>query len=210
MTEAYLKKLRALKSKTGIPEQLPKLPKHSPQVGTALDATGDVGFVSFDSSSGIGVSNFQNSPDPASPTTTDAGFGSFDSTSSRGFSNFQSRTLAALKARCPDGVPVDRWRQAVKDGRAFLGHWGDQAEALGWTAKDLFGLLPVPDRAAPWFDRLSRYDETGLVWLLRGRPVVALTAATAAIENPKTSTVTVYRRFNKPGLGPLGDSLDDL
>jgi hypothetical protein len=40
--------------------------------------------------------------------------------------------------------------------------------------------------------------------------VIALTEATAAIENPKTGNVTVYRRLNKPALGPLGDSLDDF
>jgi hypothetical protein len=120
------------------------------------------------------------------------------------------RTFSALEARCPDGVPTARWKQAVADGQRFLGRWGAQAEALGWTPKDLFGLLPVPDRAATWFDRLSRYDATGLVWLLRGRPVVALTEATAAIENSKTGDITVYRRFNKPELGPLGDSLDDM
>jgi hypothetical protein len=38
---------------------------------------------------------------------------------------------------------------------------------------------------------------------------VALTEATAAIENT-TGNITVYRRYNKPGLGPLGDSLEDL
>jgi hypothetical protein len=48
------------------------------------------------------------------------------------------------------------------------------------------------------------------VWLLEDRPVVALTADTAAIENPATGNITTYRRFNKPALGPLGDSLDDL
>jgi hypothetical protein len=49
----------------------------------------------------------------------------------------------------------------------------------------------------------------GLIWLLRGRPVLALTEGTAAIESP-TGTTTVYRRHNKPALGPLGDSLDDF
>jgi len=39
--------------------------------------------------------------------------------------------------------------------------------------------------------------------------VVALTETTAAIKSP-TSVVTVYRRHNKPALGPMGDSLDDL
>jgi hypothetical protein len=86
---------------------------------------------------------------------------------------------------------------------------GEKAAVLGWTARDLFGLHPVPDKPAPNYRRLSRYDETGLFWLLRGRPVVALTESTAAVENP-TGTVTIYRRHNKPALGPLGDSLDEL
>ena len=41
------------------------------------------------------------------------------------------------------------------------------------------------------------------------RGVVALTEATAAIQNA-TGAITVYRRHNKPALGPLGDSLDDF
>jgi len=48
-----------------------------------------------------------------------------------------------------------------------------------------------------------------LCWLLQGRPVVALTADMAAIENP-TGSISVYRKHHKPALGPLGDSLDDL
>jgi hypothetical protein len=80
---------------------------------------------------------------------------------------------------------------------------------LEWTASDLFGLHQVPENPAPSYRRLSRYDETGLVWLLRGRPVVALTGTTAAIES-RTGVVTIYRKHSKPPLGPLGDSLDDL
>jgi hypothetical protein len=41
--------------------------------------------------------------------------------------------------------------------------WGDQAEALGWSSADLFGLAPVPDKPHPSFNHLSRYDLTGLV-----------------------------------------------
>src|SRR5215468_10963615 len=60
----------------------------------------------------------------------------------------------------------------------------------------------------PKYQRLSRYDQTGLVWLLQGRRVVELTQDKAVIE---TATGTVsYRRYNKPALGPLGDSLDDF
>jgi hypothetical protein len=43
----------------------------------------------------------------------------------------------------------------------------------------------------------------------QGRPVVALTEATAAIQNP-TGAITIYRRHNKPALAPIGDSLDDF
>jgi hypothetical protein len=118
--------------------------------------------------------------------------------------------LVALESRCPDFVPVCRWQQAVADGKTFLARWGDQADALGWTAKDLFGLLTVPGHAKPSFNRLSRYDETGLVWLLDGRRVVALTEGTAAIQNPASGPVTMYRRFDKSALGPLSDSLEDF
>ena len=47
------------------------------------------------------------------------------------------------------------------------------------------------------------------MWLLCGRPVIALTESTAAIEN-STGNITIYRKYNKPALGPLGDSLDDF
>jgi hypothetical protein len=119
------------------------------------------------------------------------------------------RTFATLETRCPEFVPVDRWQFAVEDGRRFLARWGEQADALGWTARDLFGLDTPPAKPHPSYSRLSRYDATGLIWLLRGRPVIALTEATAAIRGP-TAAITVYRRHNKPALAPLGDSLDDF
>jgi hypothetical protein len=56
---------------------------------------------------------------------------------------------------------------------------------------------------------LSRYDKTGLIWLLHGRPVIGLTATEAAIRGNSDAIVT-YRKHNKPALGPLGDSLDDM
>jgi hypothetical protein len=119
------------------------------------------------------------------------------------------RSFAALEARCPEHARADCWQQAIEDGHRFLTQWGEQAEALGWTARDLFGLAPMPDKPHPRYQRLSRYDETGLIWLLRGRRVLALTESAAAVASP-TGAVTVYRRHNKPALGPLGDSLDDL
>jgi hypothetical protein len=106
-------------------------------------------------------------------------------------------------------VPVERWRQCVQDGSKFLAVWGEQAQALSWTSADLFGLHTPPNKPHASYNRMSRYDATGLIWLLQGRKVTALTAETAAIENP-TGNITIYRKRNKPALGPLGDSLDDL
>jgi hypothetical protein len=118
-------------------------------------------------------------------------------------------TLLALAKRCPVHVDEVAWHQALADGERFLAEWSCQVDVLGWTARDLFGLAPIPDKPHPSYRRLSRYDETGLIWLLRGRLVLALTESTAAVESP-TGAVTVYRRHNKPALGPLGDSLEDL
>jgi hypothetical protein len=95
------------------------------------------------------------------------------------------------------------------DATAFTSKWGAQTQAFGWTAHELFGLRPVPERPAANYSRLSRVDTTGLIWLLRGRPVIALTAAEAVMRCHSGATVT-YRKLNKPALGPIGDSLDDV
>jgi hypothetical protein len=117
--------------------------------------------------------------------------------------------LDVLDGRSPDYIETEHWRRAVEDGRRFLATWGAQALALGWTVRDLFGLHSPPENPHPSYRRLSRYDETGLIWLLEGREVIALTAETAAIRWPSGS-VTIYRKSNKPVFGPLGDSLDDF
>jgi hypothetical protein len=120
-----------------------------------------------------------------------------------------SKVLFALQAGCPAGIDNTDWRQAITDFNAFLATWGQQAYVLGWTAGELLGLPPVPTRPAPSFRRLSRYDLTGLIWHVRGHPVVALTESSAAIQGT-AGVVTVYRKYGKPALGPLGDSLDEL
>ena len=96
--------------------------------------------------------------------------------------------LSTLCERCPTHVEPARWEQATKDGQRFLIQWGERAEALGWTARDLFGLHEVPTKPHATYQRLSRYDCTGLIWFLQGCPVVALTQATA------TGTITTYRK----------------
>ncbi len=117
--------------------------------------------------------------------------------------------LASLERACPDYVEPPRWRQCIVDAHQFLARWGRQAEALGWTVRDLFGLHEPPPAPHPSYQRLSRYDETGLLWLLRGHPVIALAELTAAIQTVSGVPI-IYRKNNKPALGPMGDSLDDF
>jgi hypothetical protein len=104
------------------------------------------------------------------------------------------KAFTFLQLKPPALVPVERWRQCVEDGKRFLAKWGEQAEALNWSSADLFGLHTPPDKPHATYNRLSRYDCTGLVWQLKGREVVALTEATATIRNPHTGAITTYRR----------------
>jgi len=104
-----------------------------------------------------------------------------------------STTLAALEYRQPDLISLEDWQQAVTDGRRFIVQWGAQAEELGWTTEDLFGLHEPPERPATNYRRLSRYDATGLIWFLHGRPVVALNADSAAIGIAGSGRLTFYR-----------------
>jgi hypothetical protein len=122
---------------------------------------------------------------------------------------YHRNVLAALRSKCPELVEPERWQQAIHDANSFLATWGAQAHTLGWTARELFGLHAVPERPAATYRRLSRYDETGLIWLLQGRAVVALTETEAAILG-HSGAIQEYRKHNKPALGPLGDSLDDM
>ena len=70
--------------------------------------------------------------------------------------------------------------------------WGERAEALGWTARDLFALHPPPEAPARAYSRMSRLDATGLIWLLNDRPVVAMTETEAAIRG--AVAILVYRK----------------
>jgi hypothetical protein len=106
-------------------------------------------------------------------------------------------TLAALRSKCPELIETDRWQQAVRDAETFLQRWSEQAQTLGWTARDLFGLHSVPDRPAPSYRRLSCYVATGLIWLLQGRPVTALTETAATFLASSGANLTYYRS-NKP------------
>ena len=67
--------------------------------------------------------------------------------------------LAVLESRCPDHVDADRWHRAVADGKRFLATWGEQAQALGWTSADLFGLHDPPEKPRPWLANTTQEED---------------------------------------------------
>jgi hypothetical protein len=94
----------------------------------------------------------------------------------------------------PGDVPASRWRRFLADCYAFESSGlAEQARALGWNDTDLYGC--DPDR--PY----ARIDRAGLVWLLNGDRVVALTHDSAAIET-STGVRLMYRR--KPNVRKSG------
>jgi hypothetical protein len=85
----------------------------------------------------------------------------------------------------PEWVGVDRWLEMIEDADAFLSDWSGAAHDLGWTALNLFGVHAVAPGA--------RYDLMGLVPLLRGGRVSALTERTAAIRRRSGAALTYTR-----------------
>jgi hypothetical protein len=94
--------------------------------------------------------------------------------------------LAELERQnCPDWLPPDRWNDALSDAEKFLSRWGSAAHSLGWTELDLFGVHSI----AP----AVRFDAMGLLLLIQGGAIVALTAEAATIRRG-SGAVLSYRR----------------
>jgi hypothetical protein len=90
----------------------------------------------------------------------------------------------------PDRVLGDvaprRWQQFVDDvGRFLDGPFCAAAAALAWGPHDLFGC----DRDRPF----ARIDRAGLLWLLNGDRLIALSENTATIET-RTGARQTWRR----------------
>jgi hypothetical protein len=99
-----------------------------------------------------------------------------------------AEALARLNPnRPPCNMSPKRWLQFIDDcGRFLDGGWATRAEALGWGPLELFGC----DRVKPF----ARLDRAGLLWLLNGGKLIALTAATATIETIGGARQTYRRR----------------
>ena len=91
----------------------------------------------------------------------------------------------ARPASCPPG----RWQTLRADAYHFLRDHAARAHGLGWTALDLFGV----HRVKPW----ARLDVMGLVPLLQGRRITALSESRAEFRDHGGGELT-YRRARAP------------
>jgi len=91
----------------------------------------------------------------------------------------------------PGDVPPRRWQRFIDDVGMFLDRWASYAAALGWSLYDLFGC----DRDRPF----ARVDQAGLLWLLNGDRLVALSENTATIERRTGARQTYRRKQSGPG-----------
>ena len=99
--------------------------------------------------------------------------------------------LAGLKRRGPaDWLSHEQWRGLLSDAENFLTRWGSAAHLLGWTSLDLFGVHPIAPAA--------RFDVMGLIPILNGAEVLALTSQTATMRRA-SSAVQTYRRPRRGG-----------
>ena len=93
-----------------------------------------------------------------------------------------------LAMACPASCPPERWQTLREDCYSFLRNHAARAHVFGWTALDLFGLHP----AKPW----ARLDVMGLVPMLQGRRITALSESRAALVAHGGGELT-YRRARR-------------
>ena len=93
----------------------------------------------------------------------------------------------------PEGMAPESWMLFLASCDAFMaGTWPGKAASMGWDAHHLFGC----DGLRPG----ARVDRMGLLWLLRGGRIAALTSESAAIEMPSGSRLTYRTKpIREPG-----------
>jgi hypothetical protein len=165
------------------PSKRSKAPKVGPEASLKVHALGGLGALGAHAQPGEFCSPLGNARNERAATNE------FD----RGALRQWAEALARLDpAQPPADVPIGRWRGFIDDCEVFLDSgWAGRAAALGWVPLELFGC----DRAKP-FARVSRQ---GLLWLLNGRPLLALTGDIAAIAGSTGGRLIYYRRPAEPG-----------
>ncbi len=89
----------------------------------------------------------------------------------------------------PTPYTAERWIVLREDSYRFVSGWAAQARRLGWADFEVFGVY----HTHPW----ARLDCMGLVPLLQGREVVALSEGQATITTAGGRTLA-YRRKSGP------------
>ena len=101
--------------------------------------------------------------------------------------------LALIKLPCPASVRPPRWRRLKLDAAKFYERWGATAAALGWSTHDVFAA----NRTKP----IERVDMAGLVVLINGRKLAALTDSEAVISTRTSRSLTYRRKWIEPAPG---------
>jgi hypothetical protein len=100
--------------------------------------------------------------------------------------------FAALDiANPPADVPTARWRLFIDDCGRYLDGWAGTAAALGWGPLDLFGCNATHPFAC--------IDQAGLLWLLGGSRIVALTDRGASVISQTGLRQPYRRKPSQPG-----------
>lgn len=90
----------------------------------------------------------------------------------------------------PDAYSAPEWQQLKADAGYFLDAWATQCSVLGWSLADVFGIALTAPQA--------RHDAKGLVPLLDGKKIMAVTAELAVIEATMGRRQRYFRRPHKP------------
>ena len=99
-------------------------------------------------------------------------------------------TAKLIGSNPPVGYTSKRWKTLARDAEKLISTWAGQAAALGWTDMEIFGA----HRTAP----ATRYDAAGLVVMMNGDEIVALTDTAATIKSQRGTTLTHQRRLTAP------------
>lgn len=91
-----------------------------------------------------------------------------------------------LAMPCPEKIDRARWQRFLSDCGRFLDTLAESAASFGWKAHDLFSVAGG--------ESFARVQLAGLLWLLNGEAIVALTADDAVIRT-KSGAVQTYRRI---------------
>ncbi len=90
----------------------------------------------------------------------------------------------------PRRYPSGEWAFLLDDADRLMKRWAAQAADLGWQSWEIWGV----SRVAPRY----RFDAMGLVPILKGARIAAITADAAVIQTRTSNLLRFYRRTSDP------------